>query len=450
MRVRVTPGGVVGGSASVPGDKSIAHRWLLLAAIADGRSELAGLPPALDVASTALACAALVGAGAEAAGAWGRSVWSGDADQHDGPLVVEGAGRMQLRSPGATIDCGNSGTTMRLLAGVLAASRVETVMDGDESLRARPMERVAEPLRRMGALVDTVDGHAPMRVKGAELTGIRHESSVPSAQVKGAVLLAGIGTHGGTEVVERVRTRDHTERALRALGGPVTEPPGEDATELSVAVDRFDVPAFSARVPGDLSSAAYLAGAALVTGGTLVVEQVGGNPTRSRFLDVLARMGALSKLGEDREELGEPLGRLHVESRGLQGTVVGPEELPLIIDEVPLLAAVAAHADGETRFEAAGELRVKESDRLAGIRDLLRGLGGQAAIEGDALIVGGGGLRGGTADSNGDHRMAMAAVVAALAAERPSEIGGAEAAAVSFPGFTATMLDLGVALEVLG
>jgi 3-phosphoshikimate 1-carboxyvinyltransferase len=259
------------------------------------------------------------------------------------------------------------------------------------------------------------------------------------------VLLAGIGADGRTEVVEAAPTRDHTERMLRALGAPVSDGPS------GVAVERFDVPSFSGSVPGDVSSAAFLAAAAVLTGGETTIERVGCNPTRTGFLRVLARMGAHVELATTGEELGEPVGALRISANhGLQGIVVAAEDLPGIVDEVPALAAVASHAQGQTRFAGAGELRMKESDRLTGLRDLLRGLGGDASIEGDALIVDGGGLKGGTADSNGDHRMAMAAVVAALAADGPSEIKGVEAAAVSFPGFTATMLDLGAQIEVLG
>jgi 3-phosphoshikimate 1-carboxyvinyltransferase len=341
------------------------------------------------------------------------------------------------------LDCGNSGTTMRLLAGVLAASDVEAVLDGDASLGARPMERVAEPLRRMGAGVETTDGHAPVTVKGAALQGIRHESRVPSAQVKSAILLAGIGADGRTEVVEPTPTRDHTERALRALGASVFP-----VDAIGAGVERFDVPSFAASVPGDVSSAAFVAGAAVVTGGVVELAAVGLNPTRTRYLDVLERMGARVDRSITAEQLGEPLGSLRVAAGGgLRGTVVTADELPEVVDEVPLLAAVAGHAEGETRFEGAAELRVKESDRLAGLRDLLRDLGGDADLDGDSLVIEGGGLRGGTAGSTGDHRMAMAAVVAALAASGPSLVDGAEAAAVSFPGFAEALRGIGARLE---
>jgi 3-phosphoshikimate 1-carboxyvinyltransferase len=435
MRLVVTPGVVVGGTAVVPGDKSIAHRWLLLASIAHGRSLLTGVPPALDVASTARACAGLLSA--EALAAWA------DMPRAEAGIAVSAAGRAALRRPDDDLDCGNSGTTMRLLAGVLAASAVEAVLDGDGSLRSRPMERVAEPLRRMGAGVETLDGHAPVTVKGAALHGIRYETPVPSAQVKSAVLLAGIGADGRTEVVEPAPTRDHTERALRALGATVFA-----VEAVGAGVERFEVPSFAGAVPGDLSSAAFLAGAAVVTGGSVTVDGVGLNPTRTRFLDVLERMGATVEREITAEALGEPVGSLRVGPAGrLRGTVVSAAEVPQVVDEVPLLAAVAAHAEGESRFGGAGELRVKESDRLGGLRDLIRSYGGDADMDGDALVVAGGGLPGGSAGSGGDHRMAMAEVVAALGATGPSSIDGAEVAAVSFPGFLETMLGLGARLE---
>jgi 3-phosphoshikimate 1-carboxyvinyltransferase len=442
MRIRVTPGTTVAGDIRVPGDKSIAHRWLLLGTIATGRTELRGLPVSFDVASTARVCAGLLGE--DELFRWAGSIGSGNPDV-DHRIAIEGARRDLLQPPSGPLDCGNSGTAMRLLSGVLAASPLSATLDGDDSLRARPMERVAEPLRRMGAVVDTVDGHAPVAIKGAALQGIRYETPVPSAQVKGAVLLAGIGAEGRTEVIESTATRDHTERALRALGAGVTDLPS------GIGVERFDVPSFSGSVPGDVSSAAFLAAAAALTGGETTVERVGCNPTRTAFLRVLARMGAHVEIATTGEELGEPVGALRISAtHGLQGIVIAPDDLPGIVDEVPVLAAVAAHAEGQTRFGGAAELRVKESDRLTGLRDLIRGLGGEAAIEGDALVVAGGGLKGGTADSRGDHRMAMAAVAAAVAARGPSEIEGIEAAAVSFPGFTATMLDLGARIEVLG
>lgn len=332
---------------------------------------------------------------------------------------------------------------MRLLAGVAAAAPFTTMLVGDESLSRRPMERVARPLRAMGARVTTTDGTAPVEVEGGPLIGIRFEPEVPSAQVKGAVLLAAAAASGTTTVVERVQTRDHTERLLAALGGEVTWADG--AVELRGPVE---LPPVSGTVPGDPSSAAFLAAAAAVTGGAVELADVGLNRSRLGWVDVLRRAGAALETATQRETVGEPAGSLSAgASSGPLPVRVPADELPLVVDEVPVLAAVAAHAGGESRFEGGAELRVKESDRLASLVEGLRGLGGEAAVEGDDLVVAGGGLRGGAASAAGDHRVAMALVVAALAAEAPCEIDGVEAAAVSFPGFGATLRALGADLE---
>jgi 3-phosphoshikimate 1-carboxyvinyltransferase len=456
VRVLVEPGGTVEGVATVPGDKSIAHRWLILSATGRGASRLVGLPPALDVGSTARCLAAIVGIGARPPlEAWGsklepqgsaagltvdgRVVASIPKDE----LVVEGQGRDELHAPLDALDCGNSGTTMRLLTGVLAASRFVSLLTGDDSLRARPMERVAVPLREMGASVRTDHGHPPVEVHGGPLRGIRHELAVPTAQVKGAILLAGIAADGETTVVEPVRTRDHTERALRRLGASVRQEDG------SVAVSRFQHEGFEAEVPGDVSSAAFLVGAAVLTGGELTIRRVGLNPTRTHFLSVLDRMGVGTEQRMTGEELGEPVGNLFVaRAEGLHGTEVAARELPFVIDEVPVLAALAAHAEGETRFEGGGELRAKESDRLAGVAEMVRDLGGRARVEGEDLVVEGGGLAGGRASARRDHRLAMAAAVAALGARVACEIDGMEWSDVSFPGFPQTLRALGARVGV--
>jgi 3-phosphoshikimate 1-carboxyvinyltransferase len=327
---------------------------------------------------------------------------------------------------------------MRLLAGVLASSPFACVLTGDESLLSRPMERVAEPLRRMGAELATSGGRPPLTIRGGHLQGIRFSAPVPSAQVKSAVLLAGLEAEGETTVVEAASTRDHTERALAHLGAPVVH----DGAEVSISA--FAHGGFAARVPGDVSSAAFVVAAAALTGGEVTLKGVGLNPTRTRFLEVMERMGVTTR-GEVRgTELGEPVGDLHVLAGDvLRGTTVDAEELPLVIDEVPVLAVLAAHAAGETWFLGAAELRVKESDRLGGLAELVRSLGGQAAVEADDLVVAGGGLEGGSADARGDHRIAMALCVGALAARSPVEVEGVEAADVSFPGFLETLHALG-------
>lgn len=450
MRVQVEPGGRVEGRIAVPGDKSIAHRWLILATTARGTSRLAGLPGSLDVRSTASCLARVCSSkAAPSLEAWASEprrsdeadgfTWDGTGDErHEREVTVEGEGRDALRKPTRPLDCGNSGTTIRLLAGVLASAPFTTVLTGDDSLRARPMERVAAPLREMGATVATTDGHPPVEIEGRALHGIQYELLAPSAQVKGAVLLAGLAAAGRTTVVEPVPTRDHTERALDHLGAPVRSKDG------TIEVAAFQHDGFEGGLPGDVSSAAFLVGAAALTGGELEVHDVGLNPTRTHFLAVMGRMGVRLDRRQTGEALGEPLGELFVSvGEGLIGTRIEAWELSFVIDEVPVLAAIAAHGVGETRFVGAGELRVKESDRLTGLADLIRGLGGLAEVQGDDLVIGGGGLAGGRADARGDHRMAMAAAVAALGARSGCDIEGMEVAAVSFPGFVGALRALG-------
>ncbi|HEV8564670.1 MAG TPA: 3-phosphoshikimate 1-carboxyvinyltransferase [Actinomycetota bacterium] len=454
MRVRINPGAALAGSVSMPGDKSIAHRLLILAATARGRSRLSGLPPSLDVLSSARCLAEVSLEARPGLDAWAREIsaqqeghgftWNIRSDRAaPPPLEVEGKGRTGLIETSRPLDCGNSGTAMRLLAGVLAAAPFRTVLEGDASLSRRPMERVAEPLRSMGASVATTDGHAPVTVDGGNLSGILYEPPMPSAQLKSAVLLAGIAAEGQTTVVEAAPTRDHTERALRALGGAVR------IEGTGTTVERFQHPGFDAHVPGDLSSAAFLIAAAALTASSIEIGGVGLNPTRTRFLDVMERMGVSTQKIVEHEILGEPVGTLRVLPGGpLRGTSIPREELPLVIDEVPVLAALAAHSKGETWFLGAAELRLKESDRLQGLSAGVRALGGHAGDEGDDLVVAGTGLPGGVAHGGGDHRLAMSFVVASLAADRPCEIDGMEVADVSFPGFLRTLRGLGADLEL--
>ena len=333
---------------------------------------------------------------------------------------------------------------MRLLAGMVAGAAFRTVLTGDESLSTRPMERVAAPLRAMGADVATTDGHAPITIDGGRLRGIAYRPPVPTAQVKGAVLLAGLTAEGRTTVEEPAPTRDHTERALRALGAPIR------VEGTTIAVEPFQHRGFVARCPGDPSSAAFLVAAAALTGSELTLTGVGLNPSRTHFLEVMRRMGVPTASRVRTEELGEPVGEIDVGAcAGIEATTVDSDELPLVIDEVPVLALLAAHASGDSSFLDAAELRVKESDRLGALARGIRALGGNAGAEGDDLVVGGGGLRGGAADAERDHRMAMAFAVGSLAAERPCDIEGMEAADVSFPGFVALLRDLGAGIEVL-
>jgi 3-phosphoshikimate 1-carboxyvinyltransferase len=332
---------------------------------------------------------------------------------------------------------------MRLLAGLVASAPFVTVLTGDASLATRPMERVAAPLRAMGADVATRGGHPPVTVRGGELQGIRFEAEVPSAQVKGAVLLAALAANGPTSIAESVPTRDHTERALGALGAPLR------TTAAGVVLDGpFQHDGFRGRVPGDPSSAAFVLAAAALTGGEVDLTGVGLNPSRLAFLQVFERMGIDVEVDVEGSELGEPRGAMHVTTGGrLRPVDVGADELPLVIDEVPVLAVLAAHADGSSRFAGASELRVKESDRLSVLAEGIRGLGGRAEEDGDDLVIGGGGLGGGSARSAGDHRMAMALTVGAMAAQTACEIDGAESASVSFPGFFGLLRSLGARVE---
>jgi len=457
MWARVVPGRSVGGEVRVPGDKSIAHRWLLAAATGRGNSRLEGMPPSLDVAATAACLGSLLPALRPELEAWtpslqstgerNGSTWNDGASTLDlAPLDLRGEGRDSLQDPGSDLDCGNSGTTMRLVAGLLASSPFTSVLTGDASLRSRPMERVARPLRAMGADVRTTEGHAPLEVSGGPLRGVRWEPEVPSAQVKGAILLAGAAAEGTTTVVEVAPTRDHTERLLRELGAPIASRGAEIAIE-----GPFQHAGFRGSVPGDPSSAAFLLCAAAATSGSVRIGDVCVNPTRLRFLDVLGRMGLEVEVEVERDEVGEPVGSIALAGEGaLRPVDVPADELPLLVDEVPTLAVLAAFAGGPSRFRGAAELRVKESDRLAALRHGITALGGRADVEGDDLVVHGGGLEGGTSPPTDDHRVAMALTIGALGARSPSRIAGIASASVSFPGFVPLLRSMGAELEVEG
>jgi 3-phosphoshikimate 1-carboxyvinyltransferase len=392
----------------VPGDKSISHRALLLAARADGVSTISGLSDGDDVKRTLRAVQAL-----------GADVTTGA----EGALRVAGGG---LHAPAGPIDAGNSGTTMRLLAGFCAPWSWRTVLTGDESLQRRPMDRIVTPLRMMGARIEGRDGGrlAPLEVDGGDLHGIDYELPVASAQVKAAVLLAGLGADGETVVRERVPTRAHTEELLADCGADITV---EDEGR-TVKVRRSDVHPARFAVPGDPSQAAFwIVAACLVPGSELVVEDVYVGPGRDGFLHVLRRMGA------DVVSEGPKLRARH---GALHATKVEGDEVPSLIDEIPVLAVAAALADGTTEFRDAAELRVKESDRVATISEGLRRLGADVEMLPDGLVVSGPApLRGTTVDAHGDHRVAMALAVAGLAAEGTTTIEGWESVAISYPAF---------------
>jgi 3-phosphoshikimate 1-carboxyvinyltransferase len=414
------------GRLRVPGDKGMSHRSLLFAAMADGRSRISGLAGGEDVGRTRAVLDRL-----------GVAIATGD--EH-GTVTIDGRGVDALTEPVGVLDCGNSGTGMRLLAGLLAGRPFLSILDGDESLRERPMGRVVEPLRMMGAHLDGRAGgtRPPLVVRGGELTGCVHRLSVASAQVKTAVLLAGLQASGVTEVVEPASSRDHTERMLAALGAPLTR-----VDERAVRVSAGAPSPFEFTVPGDPSSAAFWVVAATITAGSeLVVEDVALNPARIAFVDVLVRMGAVIDLEETGERLGEPVGELRVRSAALHGTIVEGAEIPWVIDEVPVLAVAAACAEGVTEFRDAAELRVKESDRIATVEELLTGLGVGVEAGDDRLVVRGGRLRPGEVDSRGDHRIAMAGAVAASAIDGETRVRGWRSVATSYPEFTADLAAL--------
>ena len=423
----ITPARRLRGRLRVPGDKSIAHRYALLAALADGPSTLIHFAPGADCRST-LAC--LRGLGVEIE------------EGPSGTVTILGRGFGQLRSPSGALDCGNSGTTMRLISGVLAGSPFSTTLVGDASLSRRPMRRVIEPLERMGARLEATDGHAPLTIHGTPLRAIAHVPETPSAQVKSAVLLAGLHADGVTSVTEPAATRDHTERALTAFGGTVTI----EGRTISVAGGQHLV-GRNLTVPGDFSSAAFwLVGAAALPGSRVEIEDVGLNPSRTALLDVLRRFGARVEVHVTTTDAGEPRGTIIVEGDRTGSLDIAPEEVPGLIDELPAIAALAAHG-GQVIVRGAGELRVKESDRIAALVAGFRALGIDADERPDGFIVRGpakGGARpsGGRADAQGDHRMAMAFAIAALAADQPSAIDGSDVVAISYPGFFDTLAGL--------
>jgi 3-phosphoshikimate 1-carboxyvinyltransferase len=422
--VVVAPAVRVIGVIRVPGDKSISHRYALLAAIADGRTTIRQYAAGADCAST-LRCLAALGVTIERpAGA-----------QIDEPalVMIEGRGLRGLVAPTTTLDCGNSGSTMRMLAGLVAAHSFTSTLGGDRSLSRRPMRRIIGPLSRMGARIDAADGERPpITIHGADLTAIDFVPEVPSAQVKSAVLLAGLHAHGRTRVTEAASTRDHTERALSAFGVHV------ESDGKTVSVDGGQrLRGLEARVPGDVSSAAFPAAAAAALSGSEVrVEGVGLNASRSGVIEVLRRFGASIDVEPTADWQGEPVGTLTVRHRRLRPVEITPDEVPGIIDELPVLGALATFRGAALRVTGAGELRVKESDRISALVGGLRALGADARELPDGFqIYGGDPLSGGTVHAHDDHRLAMAFAIAALGARAPVKIEGAEAVTVSYPGF---------------
>jgi 3-phosphoshikimate 1-carboxyvinyltransferase len=428
-RVRFEPSGPLRGTYTPPADKSISHRAALFGAMADEPVTIRNLLASQDTRST-LDTLGRLGAGVE--------------EEGNGCVVVRGVGLHAPREAGL-LDVGNSGTLMRLLPGWLAGQPGGVwTLDGDESIRRRPVDRVAEPLRAMGAGVEAREGRfAPFTVRGAELAGIEYELPVASAQVKSCVLIAGMLAAGTTTIIEPAPSRDHTERMLRRARVPFER----DGSRMTVAaVDELELDEIV--VPGDPSSAAFMVAAAmLVRGSRVVVKDMGLNWTRTGFFRIAKRMGAVI-LGEfedaDSEADREPVGELDVASSSLEGTVIEPDEVPLAIDELTLLALLGAFAEGETVLRGAAELRYKESDRIAGVVGGLRGMGADIEETEDGFVVQGDGspLPGGTIDSLGDHRLAMLGAVAGVASTGGVEVLGMDAAAVSYPGFESDLRSL--------
>jgi 3-phosphoshikimate 1-carboxyvinyltransferase len=415
--VRIDPVPALVGHLAVPGDKSISHRAVLIGAVCEGETRISGFGRSADTESTVAAMRSL---GAEV-------------DEDDDVLLVRGVGLGGLRPPDAPVDCGNAGTLMRLLAGLLAGTEGRFELVGDASLSSRPMARIAEPLRRMGATIETTEGHAPVVVEGTALRAIDYELPVASAQVKSAVLLAGIQAEGRTTVVEPTPTRDHTERLLERAGATVTRRP------TSVTVERVqELRLPEIEIPGDISSAApFLVAAAIVPGSSVTVHGIGLNPRRTGLLDVLERMGARVSIYNRRPIGGEPAGDVELRSSDLVGTTITEAEVPSLIDELPILAVAACHAHGDTVVRGAGELRAKESDRIETVVAELRRVGGHVRATPDGFRVRGvpARLRGGIVDSHGDHRLAMLGAIVGVASREGVELRGGDVAAVSFPGF---------------
>ena len=423
--VVVCPARNLRGGVSLPGDKSISHRYAMLAAIADGPSRLENYSTGADCAST-LGCLRSLGV------KWERK------DGSDNVIEVQGSG-LSLTAPNEPLNCGNSGSTIRMLSGIVAAQKFSSEMAGDESLSRRPMERVITPLTAMGAQIISQNGRPPLRVNGAKLRGIEYKMPVASAQVKTCLLFGGLLAEGETRIEEPLRTRDHGEVALRAFGAQL------DCKGNEVRIRGGQrLRGIEARVPGDLSSAAFfLCAAALFPGSQLTVTSLLMNPTRARLLDILMQMGLHISVTQLEEVHGELAGTLQVEGARLKGATIAGADTAALIDEIPVLAAIAPYTEQGIEVRDAKELRVKESDRIASIATNLRAMGAAVEEREDGLkIPGGQSLHGAEIESFGDHRIAMAFSIAALRAQGESMIRGSECAAISYPGFYSTLESL--------
>jgi 3-phosphoshikimate 1-carboxyvinyltransferase len=433
MRFSVAPGGRLQGRLRVPGDKSISHRSIMLGSLAEGETRVSGFLEGEDSLATLTAFKAM---GVPIEG------------PENGRVRIQGVGLHGLQAPSQPLDLGNSGTSMRLMAGLLAGQSFNATLTGDTSLSRRPMKRVVEPLALMGAHIGTTDmGTAPLVIQGgAQLTGIDYAMPVASAQVKSSVLLAGLYASGRTCVTEPAPTRDHTERMLEGMGYPVQREGSKVCLEgghnlRGIAID----------VPADISSAAFfLVGASIAPGSDLVLEHVGINPTRTGVIDILTQMGASIEIENRRDVGGEPVADLHVRAAPLHGIEIPPELVPLAIDEFPVLFVAAACAAGRTLLTGAEELRVKESDRIQAMADGLTALGVNAQATPDGMIIEGGAIGAGHVNSHGDHRIAMAFSMAALQAQGPIEISDCANVNTSFPGFIDLAGQAGLQIESMG
>lgn len=429
---RIEPGQSLSGDITVPGDKSISHRSVMLGSIASGQTTVSGFLESED-------CLATLHAFEQMGVKYERP--------DNNSLVIHGVGRNGLKSPSQALDLGNSGTSMRLLIGLLGGLGVEATLTGDESLCRRPMERVAAPVRDMGATIATDDGCAPIRLGANQgLRGIRYQLPVASAQIKSALLFAGLSAEGRTETRAPAPSRDHSERMLKAMGAPVTV--SEDG--LVVSLDGpVDLKGIAVEVPADLSSAAFfIVGACLGAAEPVLIRNVGVNPTRDGILAALRLMGARIELENQAMHGAEPVADIRVYPSQLTGIELPEHLVPLAIDELPVLFVAAAAANGRTTVSGAAELRVKESDRIGAMARALAAVGVSVSEQTDGLIIDGGSIRGGSVDSAGDHRIAMAFSIAALVSDGPIEIADTGPVSTSFPGFVETAGQLGLRIDV--
>ncbi len=427
---RVRPGGTLKGEARVPGDKSVSHRSIMFGSLAEGTTRVSGFLEGEDCLSTIRAFRAM-----------GVTIEG----PVEGRVTIHGVGLHGLKAPAEELYLGNSGTSMRLLAGLLSGQSFDSVLTGDASLSRRPMKRVTDPLRAMGARIDTTErGTSPLHIHGdSRLKGIHYEMPVASAQVKSCLLLAGLYAEGKTSVREPAPTRDHTERMLTGFGYPAERK--EDVISIESG---GKLTACNIDVPSDISSAAFfMVGASIAAAGDLLLKHVGINPTRTGVIDILKLMGAKIDILNPREAGGEPVADIRVRSSQLQGITIPEELVPLAIDEFPVLFIAAACAEGETRLTGAEELRVKESDRIQVMADGLRLLGVNATPTPDGMVVHGGPIAGGTVESHGDHRIAMAFSIAGLRASKPITIHDCANVNTSFPTFVALAQSLGLSVE---